>query len=62
MLDLVYVHGTIVRTFYYQPDEIGLWKVRHVGGESGWKWKSPKSGGMHSKPIHLSETEVLIMA
>ena len=29
----------------------------HVGGESGWKWKSPKSGGMLSKPIHLSETE-----
>lgn len=28
MLDLVYVHGTVVRTFYYQPDEIGLWKVR----------------------------------
>ena len=29
----------------------------HVGGESGWKWKSPKTGGMLSKPIHLSETE-----
>lgn len=24
MLDLVYVHGTIARTFNYQPDEIGL--------------------------------------
>lgn len=26
MLDLVYVHGTIARTFNYQPDEIGLSK------------------------------------
>lgn len=29
----------------------------HVGGESGFKFKSPKTGGMLSKPIHLSETE-----
>ena len=29
----------------------------YYGGESGWKSKSPKTGGMLSKPIHLSETE-----
>jgi len=26
MLDLVYVHGTIARTFNYQPDDTGLSK------------------------------------
>ena len=29
----------------------------HVCGESGWKLKLPKTGGMLLKPIHLSETE-----
>ena len=29
----------------------------HYGSESGCKFKSPKTGGMLSKPIHLSETE-----
>jgi hypothetical protein len=29
----------------------------YYGCESGWKSKSPKTGGMLSKPIHLSETE-----
>lgn len=29
----------------------------HVGSESGWKWKSPKTGGILLKSIHLSEIE-----
>lgn len=50
-----------------ESENLGItWSVQtgrkgHVGGESGWKWESPKTGGILSKPIQNSNQRFFLV-